>query len=130
MKTQSIELLPQIRRTERAAGLALPRLKSVLGLTTKALLASLPALAVVVGTAWLITVPSLVIYLQATIWAAGFVFLALAIETERSETALLLSLTGIALPALAFLSSRAAVELAIVAAMLVALWVAAALVRR
>jgi hypothetical protein len=41
-----------------------------------------------------------------------------------------MSFTGIALPVLAFLSSRVATELAIVAATLVAAWIVAALVRR
>jgi hypothetical protein len=58
------------------------------------------------------------------------VFLGLAVESERSESALMLSLTGIALLVLAFLSSRVAVELAIVAAMLLAVWLVAALMRR
>ena len=44
--------------------------------------------------------------------------------------ALMLSLTGIALLVLAFLSSRVAVELAIVAAMLLAVWLVTALMRR
>lgn len=130
MKTQSIELFPLPRRNQATARHALPRLKSVMGLTARTLLALVPALAVVVGSAWLVTIPELVVYLQATTWAVGFVFLGLAVESERSETALLLSLTGIALMTLAFLSSRVAVELAIVAAMLLAMWVTAALIRR
>ena len=130
MKTQSIELFPQLRRNERTAGSALPRLNSMMGLTARALLASVPALAVVIGAAWLVTIPDLVIYLQATIWAVGLVFLALAVESERSESDLLLSVTGVALLALAFLSSRVAVELAIVAAMLLAVWLVAAAIRR
>ena len=90
----------------------------------------MPALAIVVSSAWLVTIPELVVYLQATTWAVGFVFLGLAVESERSESALMLSLTGIALLTLAFLSSRVAVELAIVAAMLLAVWLVAALIRR
>jgi hypothetical protein len=130
MKTQSIELFPQIRRDERIMPFALPRLKPVAGLTARVLMALVPALVLVVGTAWLVTAPNLVIYLQAATWAAGFIFLALAVESERPDTALLMALTGVALPMLAFLSSRLAVELAIVSSMLVAIWVAAALLRR
>jgi len=130
MKTQSIELFPLARREGAAVRDALSPLKSVLGLGAKAFLALVPALAVVVGTAWLVTVPDWVVYLQATTWAAGFVFLGLALESERAETALLLSATGVALPVLAYLSSTLAVELAIVAATLVAAWIAAALLRR
>lgn len=130
MKTQSIELYPVVRREGATVRGALSPLKSLLGLGARAFLALVPALAVVVGTAWLVTVPDWVMYLQATTWAAGFVFLGLALESERAETALLLSATGVALPVLAYLSSTLAVELAIVAATLVAAWIAAALLRR
>jgi hypothetical protein len=130
MKTQSIELFPLPGRNEATARYALPRLNSVMGLTARALLALVPAFALVIGAAWLVTIPEVVIYLQATTWAVGLVFLGLAVESERSESALMLSLTGIALLVLAFLSSRVAVELAIVAAMLLAVWLVAALMRR
>jgi hypothetical protein len=53
----------------------------------------------------------------------------LAIDSEKPVTGLSLA-TGIALPILAVLSSRVAVEIAIVAAALVAAWVAAAIWRR
>jgi hypothetical protein len=130
MKTQSIELFPLVRRESSAAGIALPRVRSAIGLTTRILLAMVPALALVTGTAWVVTLPDVVPYAQASLWALGFVFLGLAVESDRSDTALLLSVTGIALPLLAWLSSRVAVELAIVAATLVALWILGALVRR
>jgi hypothetical protein len=100
-----------------------------MSLVTKAFLALVPAVAIVVGAAWLITAPDLVVYLQATLWASGFVFLGLAIDSEKSVASLSL-VTGIALPVLAVLSSRVAVEIAIVAAVLVAAWVAAAIWRR
>lgn len=130
MKTQSIELFPHSRRKEDTTPLALTRVMPVAALTTRILMALIPALALVVGTAWLVTAPNLIIYLQAATWAAGLVFLALAVESERSESALMLSLTGLALMVLAFLSSRVAVELAIVAAMLSAVWIVAASIRR
>lgn len=129
MKTQSIELFPLIDREGAAVTRALPRLRSATCLTVRTLIALVPALVLVVGSAWLVTVPGLVPFLLAATWAAGFVFLGLAVESEHSDTALLLSLTGIALPVLAFLSSRVATELAIVAATLVAVWTVAALVR-
>ena len=81
------------------------------------------------GAAWLVTVPDLVIYLQATLWTSGFVFMGLAIDSEKPVFGLHLA-TGIALPVLAVLSSRVSVEFAIIATALVALWVAAAIWRR
>ena len=89
----------------------------------------MPALALVVGAAWAITLPSLEQFLQASLWASGFVFLALAIDSEKPTVGGLLA-TGIALPALALLSSHVAGEFAIVAAVITAAWVAASILRR
>jgi hypothetical protein len=104
--------------------------RGVLRLAARALLAVAPALAILVGSAWLVNLPDAAIYLQATLGAGGFVFLALAVEAENPQAALLQLATGIALPVLAWLSSREAVEIAIVAAALVAAWVAAGIFRR
>jgi hypothetical protein len=129
MKTQSIEWTNINNLGATIAGNPVGRLNSAMSLVTKAFLALVPAVAIVVGAAWLITAPDLVVYLQATLWASGFVFLGLAIDSEKSVASLSL-VTGIALPVLAVLSSRVAVEIAIVAAVLVAAWVAAAIWRR
>jgi hypothetical protein len=58
------------------------------------------------------------------------VFLGLALESESAEVSVLNLVTGLALPALALLSSRIAIEFVIVAATLVAAWVAAGILRR
>jgi hypothetical protein len=97
--------------------------------TAKAFMAIVPALAIVVGSAWLITMPDLVVYLQATIWASGFLFLGLALDSQPPFNGMHLA-TGIALPVLAMLSSYVAVELVVFAAALVAIWVAAGIFRR
>ena len=104
-------------------------LNQVLSLATKAFMALVPAFAIIVGSAWLITLADLVIYLQVTLWTSGFVFLGLAIESEKPFVLPALA-TGIALPVLASMSSQIAVEWAIVAAALVAGWVAVAIFRR
>jgi len=104
-------------------------LNRALCLAAKAFTALVPALAIVVGAAWAITVPSLEQLLQASLWASGFIFLALAIDSQKATIALLLA-TGIALPILALLSSHVAGEFAIVAAVLVATWVAASILKR
>jgi len=93
-------------------------------------MALVPALAIVVGATWLVTQPHLVLYLQALTWAAGFVFLGFAFDSETAENAILSVATGVALPVLALLSSSVALELVIVAAALVAAWVAAGILRR
>ena len=129
MKTHSIEW-SNIGSEKRAATLpTIGHLNHVLCLATKAFVALVPALAIVIGSAWLISAPDLMVYLQATLWTSGFVFLGLAIESEKPVILASLA-TGIALPALAVLSSKVAVEFAVVAAVLVAAWVAVAIFRR
>lgn len=105
------------------------KINRIMQLSARSFLALVPALAIVVGAAWLVTAPDLAIYLQATLWASGLIFLGLAIDTESPFNVLSL-LTGLALPALALISSQVAVEVAIVAATLVAVWLAAAIWRR
>ena len=105
-------------------------LRTAQGLATRAFLAIVPAIGIVVGAAWLAMQPDLVVYLQALLWASGFVFVGLALESERAGTAVQLLLTGIAVPVLALMSDRVAIEIAVIAATLVALWVAAGIFSR
>jgi len=130
MKTHSIEWSPVVTQNRRIALNPLGQMGNLLALATKALLALVSALALLVAATWLVTLPDQVVYLQATIWAAGFVFIGIAIESESAEAAILGLATGIALPVLAFLSSSVAVEFIVVAATLVAAWIAAAILRR
>ena len=104
MKTHSIEWSPVVTQNRRIALNPLGQLRNLLALATKALLAVASALALVVAATWMVTLPDQVVYLQATIWAAGFVFIGIAIESESAEAAILGLATGIALPVLAFLS--------------------------
>ena len=105
-------------------------LRGALRLATRALLALAPALAILVGSAWLVDLPDAAVYLQAMLGTGGFVFLALAVDSDKALTALLQLATGIALPVLAWLSSREAVEIVLVASALVAVWVASGIIRR
>lgn len=129
MKTQTIEWFhndfPCRTATTTFAG-ALNRAQC---LVTKGLTALVPALAIVVGAAWAITVPGVEQFLQASLWASGFVFLALAIDSQKPTIGLPIA-TGIALPVLALLSLHVAGEFAIVAAVVVATWVATSILRR
>lgn len=130
MKTHTIQWSP-IDTLERRIVLNPARqLQGLLRLAIKALVGLLSALAIVVAAAWVVNLPDQVMYLQALTWASGFVFLALAVESESAESAILSLATGVALPVLAWLSSSAALELLIVAAALAAAWVAAAILRR
>ena len=130
MKTHSIEWSPINTENSQIVLNPARQLQRILRLATKTFLAVVPALAVIVGATWLVNQPGEVVYLQALIWALGFVFVGLAVEAESAEMALLHLATGIALPVLAWLSAQVAIELVVVAATLVAAWVAAAILRR
>jgi hypothetical protein len=130
MKTHSIAWSSIDAPDNRVVLDPVKQLSGLMSLASRALLALVPALAIVVGAAWLITLPDLALFLQASIWAGGFIFLGLAIEAETAELSILNLATGIALPVLAQLSSSAGLELVIVAATLVAAWVAAGIPRR
>jgi hypothetical protein len=129
MKTHTHEWLPSTTSNRTFTVPSATSLNRALGLAAKAFTAFVPALAIVVGAAWAITIPALEQILEASLWASGFIFLALAVDSERPSVGPLL-ITGLALPILALLSSRVAAEFTIVAAVLLAAWVAASILRR
>lgn len=130
MKTHSIEWSQLSTGESRLTLEPVRRLPVFMNLASRAFLALVPALAIIVGTAWLVTLPEHLLSLQALIWASGFVFFGLALESESVETSILSLATGIVLPVLAWLSATMAVELLIVAAALIAAWTAAGILRR
>jgi len=69
------------------------------------------------------------IFVGAGIWGTGFVFLALAVD-NRGPVALYQVITGIALPILAQLQNRVSADFIIVSGVLLATWVAVALIKR
>jgi hypothetical protein len=88
----------------------------------------LPAMALIIGTAWMVSQPELIPCLQAMLWAGGFVFLALAIDSQKATVGVHL-VTGVALPVLALLSVQIAPEIALAAPVLLASWLANAVLR-
>lgn len=78
---------------------------------------------------WAALTPALAQYLSAGLWAAGFLFFALAIEPGVKRV-LPLVVTGFTLPALAVLGSRVSDGFTIAAAAVVAAWLAAWIARR
>ena len=130
MKAHSIEWTRGHARTSIALRESLSKLNNIYCLAVKISVATIAALTIVIGASWGVTVPGLDQFLQASIWAAGFIFLALAIESERDTIGLYLAASGIALPALAVTGSSLASEFTIIAAALIATWAAAAILRR
>jgi hypothetical protein len=130
MRTQSIEWTGIGSRDSHVVLESTRKLPRLLKQAARVFMALVPALAIVIAATWLAGLPGQVVYLQAVTSAAGFVFVALAIEAESPEVAILNLAMGIALPILALLSSHVALEFVIVSAALVATWVAAAILRR
>jgi hypothetical protein len=104
-------------------------LEVVAGLATRLATALAPALLIVIAASVAMATPGTLIYLQATLWAGGFLCYALAIESHRPGRAVLLVVSGLAIQTLTWLSGRHGPELAVLAATLVALWIAAAVLR-
>jgi hypothetical protein len=129
MKTQAIRWNEQIAAPKSGTLNPAKKLNSATRLLNRSFLAAAPALALIVGAAWLLSVPDLVVYLQAALWTSGFVFFGLALDSEKATLGLSIA-TGFAVMALALLSSIFAVELLIVAVTIIAAWVATAILRR
>lgn len=104
-------------------------LEIVAMLATRLAAALMPALTIVVAAALAVSTPGMEVYLQAGLWAGGFLFYALALESGKSGTAALLLVTGAAIQALTWMSSGLAPELAVAAAALVAAWAAVSIAR-
>jgi len=129
MRTSTIDWLQNDFPSRTSVADSVKTLNRALHLITQGFTALVPALAIVIGAAWAITAPGLEPFLQASLWASGFIFLALAVDSEKPAIGSLLT-TGITLPILALLSSRVASEFAIVAAAIVAAWIATSILRR
>jgi len=102
-------------------------LKLIVRRATGALPAVLLALAIMAGAAWLMTGSLGSACVQAAMWAAGWVFLLLAIEAPGENLGAYI-MTGIGLPALALFSRLFAPELAFLGAAVLAAWLAAGIV--
>jgi len=95
--------------------------------SSRVLGAATPALAIVVAAAWAIDSVAAGPILQAILWSTGFIFLALAIETNKAFGTLVVS--GLAITGLAVLSEYVALEFAVAAAAIIAGWVFASILK-
>ena len=122
MKSQSFEwttLEPYENSLELEAA---RRLADTLTFAGKLFKAVVPALAIITAAAWLIAQPSLVQYLQVSVWLSGFVFLALAMDSLSGRKGALLLISGLAMFALSGFSTGDAYELLVVGVSVVAVW--------
>jgi hypothetical protein len=130
MKTHTLEWT-DISTTDKAVRSALlPRLDASIRMAARLLFAAVPVSLLVVGAAWAITVPQFAMILEAAVWASGFLFLALAVESGPDAKFGWAIASGLVLPVLAVLSSRVAGEFLVVAAVVLATWVAVLILKR
>ena len=127
MKAQSINWTTSPVAKQPLAQSTGQRLASLTLLVGKAFTASVGALAILVGMAVLTSMPQFSNYVQAALWAAGFIFMALAVETRKPAA---FAITGFALPAIAQLSYKLAPEWAMLAAAIIAAWLVYAVYRK
>ena len=128
MNTQTIKSTER-RSIERnwaktSAGLnAVDRLGTATQHLTRLFISGGAFASVLILATWLIAQQAVQPYLLATLWAGGFVFLALAVESSQRKV-LWAVVSGFAFPAIALLSNYVSGEWAFASAPLVAGWVA------
>ena len=123
MKTHSISLQSprHISREKSVSGLNF-NTDSLTCLVLAVMISAIPAAALVVFATWATGVPTLLPAVQAATGLAGFIFLALAVEST-GPAAVLKVITAIALFSLAYASMAVATEFAIVGTMLTSAWI-------
>lgn len=119
IETTRGQFLPDLRDEARAFTQRLLR----------GLLSAAAATTVLIVAIWAASDPALATYLAVSIWGAGFVFFALAVDAG-SRWSVPLVLTGMALPALAVLGDYVATEFSMLAGAIVAAWLAGWMYRR
>lgn len=97
---------------------------------TRVATALIPAAVIVAAAALAVANPGTAVILQATLWAGGFLFAALAVDSHKADGAAVNFSTGVAMQVLTWLSIQVALELAVAAAALFAARVAIAIFRR
>ena len=128
MKTQAIDWQAVHFAGQKPASKIKLKTDSALKVLLLVLAAVLPAALVSVVTIWAISAGALA-YVSAFYWAAGFIFLALLVESD-GRLGGYLATSGLSLMALAWLSSRIAPEFGVLAGFLLAAWVALPVIRR
>lgn len=87
-------------------------------------------LAIIIGIYETLLTPSMELILRAGLYVSGYVFLAMAVDSQKTSTGWLLAATGIALPVLSYLGAGGNRVFTILAMLLVALWAISSVQRR
>ena len=97
---------------------------------SKTLTALAAGFALLTASATAIAEPTLAVYLQATTWAASFVYFAIAVDAQKSSTSLMALTSGIIVMLTAVFSQRLGPEIIMLAAVLTSAWLTTAIMRR
>jgi hypothetical protein len=103
-------------------------LRALASWATKAGFAIMPALGIMIVATWAMSSSATAMYLQALLWAGGFIFVALAVESEGGAGAVINLAIGLSMLVLAGLSVSHVPEFAVVASALPAARIAWAIV--
>lgn len=127
MNTQSITFTsPRIRKETRRVEL---NHREHVARFVRWSVAGTSALTVILAGIWAATSPAMTQYFHASLWAAGFLFFALALEVNIKRIMPFIT-TGLVLPVLALLGSRVAEEFSILAVAIIAGWLAIGIGKR
>ncbi len=105
-------------------------LRGYLAPVVRGLVAFATGLALLTVTIWTVSDPGLAIYMRAFTWSAGFVFLAVAIDTQRPTTAIAVLVTGITILLIAVLSTHTGAGITVVSSLLISAWLTVAIYRQ
>ena len=131
MKSHTIELSPGYGRYEnRLKPGWFSTVNTRLSRSVWLAVSLLPAAALLVTAVWAVGHAAWIPYLQAASWAFGFVFLGLALDSEKIGTAWLHVLSAAAVFGLTWLSKSLGPDLLIIVAAVFAAWIPAALFKR
>ena len=105
-------------------------LRTLASWASKAAFAVMPALGIMIVANWALSSPVAAIYLLALMWAGGFIFVALAIESEGGAGAVINLAVGLSMLVLSGLSATYAPEFALIGSALPATRIAWAMLWR
>jgi len=128
MKTMTAPLLENQEHNSVTGEKLMPSMAASIRDAMTMMVAVLVAASIITMSVWVAGM-EISTFIGAGIWGTGFIFLALAMDS-RGPVALYQVITGIALPILALLQNRVSADFIIVSGVLLATWVAVALIKR
>lgn len=130
MNTHAIEWLNQEENDRKSLLPVLSKANRTACYVAKIISILVIAIMLVIVSYMALMSPAMLPLLQAGVALTGFIFLALAIDSEKASNTVLLAATGIALPILAGLSTMLLPGYIVVASTVIVAWITASIIRR